>query len=102
MATEIIHAIKKAESDAQSAEEQAAAECDRILKAAGEQAARNAEAQLAKAKQEAQALLDDAKRAGEETENGAQSGIASQIESMRRTALTRQDDAVRLILSELV
>lgn len=102
MATEIVDEIKKAESGAQKAEEQAAAQCEEILQDARRQAAEAADAMLKKAKQEAQALLAEAGSRGGEIEKGSQSEIASQIESMRQTALRRQDEAVRLVLSELI
>ena len=57
---------------------------------------------LKKAKQEAQSLLAEANRQGGEIEQNAQSKIASQIESLRKTAQRRQDEAVRLVLSELI
>lgn len=102
MATEIVDAVKKAESDAQKAEEQAAARCDVILRDARREAAEAADAMLEKAKREAQALLAEANSRGGEMKTDVQSKTASQVESMRQTALRRQDEAVRLVLSELI
>ncbi|QAT50640.1 hypothetical protein EQM14_13205 [Caproiciproducens sp. NJN-50] len=102
MATEIVDAIKKTESDAQKAEEQAAEQCDVILQDARREAAEAAGAMLEKAKREARALLDEADSRGGEMKMDVQSKIASQVESMRQTALRRQDEAVRLVLSELI
>ncbi|MCI1965367.1 MAG: hypothetical protein LKJ17_04445 [Oscillospiraceae bacterium] len=102
MATEIVNVIKKAESDAQKAEEQATVQCDEILNQARQEAARQTEAMLKKAKQEAQTLLSEAGSRGGAVEKGAQAKIDSQIESMRQTALRRQDEAVHLVLSELI
>jgi vacuolar-type H+-ATPase subunit H len=102
MATEIVNVITKAESDAQKAEEQAAAQCDAVLRDARKQAAEKTDAMLKQAKQKAQTLLAEADKSGKEIEKGAQAEIASQIESMRQKALQRRDEAVRLVLSELV
>jgi len=102
MATEIVDAIKKAESDAQKAEEQAAAQCEVILQDARREAAEAADTRLKKAKQEAQALLTEANGRSGEMEKDVQSRVASQVESMRQTALRRQDEAVQLVLSELI
>lgn len=102
MATKIIDAVKQAELEAQKAEEKAALECDNILQNARSQAKKDADAMLQKAKEEAKARLDEARRQGDEIEREVQSKITSQIESMRQKALSRQDEAVQLILSELI
>ena len=102
MATKIIDAVKQAELKAQQAEKQASLQCEQILQDARRQAEQETNAMLQKAKREAQTMVDEAKRQSNGMEQGTQSTIASQIESMRQKALGRQDKAVQLILSELI
>lgn len=102
MAKEIVDSVIKAESDAQKAEEAAAAQKEEILREARQQAKETSSARLKAAEAAAAALLARAGQEGKEDQDGILSQARAEISELRGKALSRQDGAVKMILSELI
>ncbi|MCC8027015.1 MAG: hypothetical protein LIP16_17165 [Clostridium sp.] len=102
MAQETIDAIRKAEAAAEAEEKDAAKAAEEIVAQARIQAAELKADMTRRAREAAAGREEDAKTQGEAMIQAARTEEVSELENLRSQVAGKQEQAVKLILSELL
>ena len=102
MGQDTIQAIRDAEQKADQIEQQSAAECASLLAQARSQAKTETAEALSKARADSRQILQQARQKSDETLAQAVVDAESEIRIMRETAAAKKEEAIRIILSELI
>ena len=100
MVEETIRTIKDTECEADKAMKEADAACAEILENAS--AGRIKEEAEAKAKENAQFAMNEAKKAGEEAIKDALQKVDEEIVSLKREAGSKEAEAIAAVIAQLV
>lgn len=101
LAQETIDIIRQAEQQGDQMEKDAAIESDRLLQIAQEQAQKLFEDSTSESKIKAQAVLEVAKQQGDQIISEQLQLAEEEIAALSRTAATKEQEAIKLIISEL-
>jgi len=99
---ETIQTVRDAEVKAAQVMADAELHGEKLITEAKATAGQLQEEKLKAAKEKAQAALEKAKTDGEALLSAAESEVASEISVIRQTVAAKEDEAIRLILTELI
>ena len=102
MGQDTIQTIRDAEEKADQIERQAEAECAALLAQARSQAKEETDKALAKARADNQQALHQAREKADKTLEQALASVESEIRAMQANAAAKKEEAIRMILSELI
>lgn len=102
MVEKTIHEIKETEAKADAIVKDAEIKSREILDDAGKEAACIKSEQAQKAKQKAESDMARAKEAGAQSMSEVLSGIELEVKNLKASALAREEDAVNLVISQLI
>ena len=102
MAQETIDAIRQAETAAEAAEKEAVKEAEAIVAEAKAQAAQMKAEMTKSAREAAVRAEEDAKAQGEQMMQAAGAEEVKELENLRSAVAAKQEQAVKVILSELL
>lgn len=102
MGQDTIQAIRDAEQKADQLEQDSASECAAILANARGLAKKETESMVAKARELSREVLEQAHQKADETMAAAVDQAQADIQAMGKNAAAKKEEAIRMILSELI
>lgn len=102
MVEETIQVIRETEAKAEAIVEDAEVQCKRILEEASRQAEDLKAGQILEVRKKADAIMENAKEQGAQAQKNAMTDVENEIRALKETAASREDEAVSLVISQLV
>lgn len=102
MVEETIQVIRETEAKAEAIVKDAEVQCRKILEDASAQAEDLKAEQIRQIREKADAIMNDAKEQGAQTQKTSVSDVEREISALKETAASRQGEAVSLVISQLV
>lgn len=102
MVGETIQAIRETEANAGAIVEDADTQCKRILEDAEKEAERLKEEQKDMVYQKAKSMMETTMEQGEQSQRDAMSEIENEIKLLKEAASKKEEEAVKIVVSQLV
>lgn len=102
MVEETIRVIRETEAQADALVKEADVRCSEMLEKAAKDAADYRAEELKAMKQQAERAMEDARQEGTRLLEKAQTEIEQEVKLLKETALTKEDEAVGLVISQLI
>lgn len=102
MVEETIQVIRETEAKAEALVKDAEVQSKRILEDASKEAESLKEAMLKEIRLKADTIMADAKEQGAQSQKKAMSDVEDDIKSLKEAAASKEDEAVSLVISQLV
>lgn len=102
MVEETIKAIKETEAKAEDIVKGADVQCKKMLDDASKEAEKLKADQIEKIRQTADAMMAEAKEKGAQSQQAAMKNVEIEIEALRELASVKEEEAVSLVISQLV
>ncbi|MBU3875921.1 ATPase [Faecalicatena sp. AGMB00832] len=102
MVEETIQVIRETEAKAEAIVKDAEVQCKKILEDASVKAGDLKAEQIGQAREKADAIMDNAKEQGAQAQKTSMSDVEHEIQTLKETAASRVDEAVGLVISQLV
>ncbi|WP_122644760.1 ATPase [Luxibacter massiliensis] len=102
MIEETIKAIRETEGKAGAIVKDADAQCKRILEDASREAKELGTELTQKEDKRAEAAMEDAVKKGGEVQKAALAEVENEIKGLKQAALAKEEEAVSLVISQLV
>lgn len=102
MVEETIQVIRETEAKAEAIVKDAEVQCRKILEDASRQAEDLKAEQIRMIREKADAIMNDAKEQGAQTQKNSMSEVENEIQALKEAAASRADEAAGLVISQLV
>lgn len=102
MVVETIKVIKAAEAKAEAIVKGADEQCERILDDASKEAEQLKEDQIENMQEKAEAMMAEAKETDAQSQQTAMKNVEIIIEALKELGFTKEEEAINLVLAELV
>ena len=102
MVEETIQVIRETEAKAGAIVKEADAKCRKILDDASKEADMLKADQVEAIRRQAESMMEAAKEQGAQAQKNAMTDVENEIRALKETAASREDEAVSLVISQLV
>lgn len=102
MVEETIQVIRETEAKAEAIVKDAEVQCKRILEDASQEAESLKAEQIQEIRKKADAIMENAREQGAQSQKTAMSDVEIEIKALKELASSREDEAVSLVISQLV
>lgn len=102
MVEETIQVIRETEAKAEAIVKDAEVQCRKILEEASAKAEDLKAEQIKEIREKADAIMNDAKEQGAQAQQTSMTEVENEIQALKETAASRKDEAVSLVISQLV